>query len=451
MASDSGRHENVFDVAIVGAGVLGVTIAYWLSQLYDCSIVLLDQANEVAFHTSSRNTGVIHRPFYLNPETKKVFAASAELSYPMWQEMARKFDLPWRRVGTLEVALHDDEVATLEKYNSWGPENGMPEDELELLDAAEARALEPEVRCSAAIHSKTDVSVDFGAFSKCVYGMAQENGVKFFGGLKAESISTEKDDIQRLVFKRGGTIGSIACRFMINAAGGGSIDIAHMLDVGKEYTDLHFRGDYWLVEEPFASRVTKNIYSVARYAQFPFLDPHFVVRADGTRQIGPNAALVASPFTYKGLGRGIIGKLLENPIGPKLRLFANGTFLSLIWTEWRSSVSKTAMCDRVRRFLPDLDTSSLQRRGLSGVRSSVISKEGFVSEAIQLETGHSFHILNFNSPGATGAPVFSAIVVRKIRESGALAGLTERPRASSIWDFEEVVESLDRFPRSHAS
>jgi L-2-hydroxyglutarate oxidase len=450
MVAYSGVHGKVFDVAIVGAGILGVTIAYWLSQLYDCSIAIIDQEHEVAFHASSRNTGVIHRPFYLDPETKKVFAASAELSYSMWQEMAKKFDLPWRQVGTLEIAEVDDEIPTLEKYKSWGRDNGMAEDEVELLEPAEVRALEPEVRCRAAIHSRTDVSVDFGAFSRCVCLLAQNNGVKFLGGLRVESINNKRDDIQLLEFKKGGAIGSIACKFIINAAGGGSIDIAHMLDVGKEYTDLHFRGDYWLVEQSFASRVTRNIYSVAKHAQFPFLDPHFVVRADGTRQIGPNAALVAGPFTYEGLGRGIIGKLLERPVGPKVRLFSSGTFVSLVWTEWRSSISKRAMCDRVRRFLPGITASSLQRRGLSGIRSSVIRKDGFAPEAIQAEAEHSFHILNFNSPGATGAPVFSAIVTRRMRESGTLDGLTERPRSGSIWNFEEVVRRLDQFPRSGA-
>lgn len=448
MAAHPGEHGKVFDVAIVGAGVLGVTIGYWLSQLYECSIVLLDQADQVAFHTSSRNTGVIHRPFYLNPETKRVFAASAGLSYRMWQEMAKRFDLPWKRIGTLEVALSDEEVATVEKYSSWGLANGMAEDELTLLSAAEVRALEPEVHCVAAIHSKTDVSVDFGAFSKCVYDMAQENGVEFIGGLKVESVGTESEGVQRLEFSKGGAVGSVACKYLVNAAGGGSVDIAHMLGVAKEYTDLHFRGDYWLVEEPFASRVSRNIYSVARHPQFPFLDPHFVVRADGTRQIGPNAALVAGPFTYEGLGWGIAGKLLERPLGPKLRLFASGTFLSLVWTEWRSSLSKKAMCGRVKRFMPRLGSSSLRRRGLSGVRSSVIGRDGFVPEAIQVEAGASFHILNFNSPGATGAPVFSADVVRRMRDSGALSGLAERPRGSPVWDFDEVIRRLDRFPMS---
>jgi L-2-hydroxyglutarate oxidase len=447
MVAHSGEDYKVYDIAIVGAGVLGVSIAYWLSQLYDCSILLIDQAHEVAFHTSSRNTGVIHRPFYLNPKTKKVFAASAGLSYPMWHDLAKRFGLPWRQVGTLEVALFDDEVATLEKYSSWGKENGIPDDELELLDSAEVKALEPDVRCKAAIHSKMDVSVDFGAFSRCVFGMAQRNGAEFIGGLRVESVGTGRDGVQQLGFAKGGAVKSVACRYMVNAAGGGSIDIAHMLEVAKEFTDLHFRGDYWLVEEPFASRVARNIYSVARYPQFPFLDPHFVVRADGTRQIGPNAALVAGPFTYEGIGKGIAGKLLERPVSPKLRLFASGTFLSLVWTEWRSSVSKKAMCSRVNRFIPDLEASYLNRRGLSGVRSSVVGKEGFVPEAIQVEGSSSFHILNFNSPGATGAPAFSASVVRKMRESGALTDLVERPRSNPIWGFEEVIRRLDAFPR----
>ena len=102
-----------FDIAIVGAGILGVTTAFWISQLYDCTVAILDQAGEVAFHTSSRNTGVIHRPFYLNPKTKRVFAFSAERSYPLWKELARSYGLPWKEIGTIEVAYRESDLPTL--------------------------------------------------------------------------------------------------------------------------------------------------------------------------------------------------------------------------------------------------------------------------------------------------------------------------------------------------
>lgn len=448
MIQDCGDHNKPFDIVIVGAGILGVSIAYWLSLLYECSIALIDQAPEVAFHTSTRNTGVIHRPFYLNPESKRIFAVSAELSYPMWRDLARRFDLPWLQVGTLEVAFEEEDVRTLEKYISWGQQNGIPESELTILDGTSVSSVEPEVKCRAAIYSMTDVSVDFGRLTKSVHGMAENNRVRFLGGAKVKSIEVRDDGSYLLLLEPGGPFRSIICGFLINAAGGGSVDIAHMLGIGKEFTDLHFRGEYWLVDEPFASKVGRNIYSVARYPQFPFLDPHFVVRADGSRQIGPNAVLVAGPYTYEGLGRDFVGKLLERPIVPKLKLFSSGKFLSLVWTEWRSSLSKTAMCDRVKMFLPRLDTSSLNKRGLSGVRSSVIDGNGFVPEALQLETSNSFHVLNFNSPGATGAPVFSALLVKKLRESGKMKIFKQRlPSSDTFWNYDEVDRKLDALDR----
>ena len=61
-----------FDIAIIGGGILGTTISYWISNLYDSSICVIEKEFNVAKHTSGRNTGVVHTPFYLNPEKKKI-------------------------------------------------------------------------------------------------------------------------------------------------------------------------------------------------------------------------------------------------------------------------------------------------------------------------------------------------------------------------------------------
>jgi L-2-hydroxyglutarate oxidase len=435
--------ESDFDILVIGAGILGVTVAYWLSSLYECSIAIADGAMVAGAHTSSRNTGVIHRPFYLDPRMKKTFARTSLLSHPMWQSLARGAGLPWRPMGTFNVAVDESEVGTLERYKSWGVENGMDEGELELLDGNGVRSLEPEVSCRAALLSKTDVSVDFGTFTRHIWRLLASRGVRFLGGHSVSSVR-EGDGSVDVATQTASGGASFHSRFLLNAAGGGALEIAHSCGLAKEYASLNFRGEYWVVDEPFASKVTSNIYRPPRFPQYPFLDPHFVVRADGSRQIGPNAVVVPGPYVYAGVGLTRLPAFLERPVEPKGRLLINREFLALVAGEWRSSLSKRAMCDRVRKFVPALGTRMLNRRAVFGVRSSVVDSSGFVPEALLLRGKASAHIINFNSPGATGAPAYSAYVVSELRTHGAFEGLEPRAEVSPIegWDFEKVSAQL---------
>src|SRR5207249_3623783 len=143
------------DIAIIGGGLLCTTISYWLATLYDISIVVIEKEPEVAMHTSSRNTGVVHSPFYLNPEKKGKIAKAAFESHIMWKKFAERKNLPWKTVGTLEVALDDTQHKILEKYMAWGPKNGMSESDIDILDGNEVYKLEPNVKCHSALHCKT--------------------------------------------------------------------------------------------------------------------------------------------------------------------------------------------------------------------------------------------------------------------------------------------------------
>ena len=423
-----------FDVAIVGGGILGVTISYWLSELSDCSIALIDKENEVAFHTSSRNTGMVHRPFYLNPEKKKIFAKASQKSYFMWKDLAQRDNLTWKQLGTLEVATNEDQVKTLDQYKKWALQNGMTEEEVKVLSSEEVSKIEPKVKCSGAIHSKTDTCVNYKELTNVIFQKALKNGVKFLHG-KVNKPKEDENQVSITFQDR-----ELDAGFLINAAGGSSIDIAHDLFLAKEYTDLHFRGEYWRVEEPFASKISRNIYSVAKYKEFPFLDPHFIVRANGTREIGPNAVLVSGPGAYKGLSEKksqVISKIFERPLGPKLKLFTSKTFLSLVWHEWRSSISKSAMCARVKEFIPSIDSSLIKERGLAGVRASVIDGNGFVPEAVLLSGKRSLHIINYNSPGATGAPAFSAYVVSRLVNQGYVRKVE---KDGLFWNYEDASD-----------
>lgn len=454
-----------WDVTIVGGGVLGTSFAYWLAQRYEGRIAVLEKEVDVAAHTSRRNTGVIHRPFYLDPVGRRVFARCSQVAYGMWKAYAAARRLPWLPVGTLEVATREGGGPRLEKYRAWGLENGMGEDELVLLSTADVRRLEPNVRCHGAIWSKTDTAVDYEAFTKSVREDAEAAGAKFLLGSEVQKLEVTADDLRvhvenprsepfyidprhRIRARASLRSDPLRTRFLINCAGGNSIDVAHGLGVGLEYTDLHFRGEYWEVDPAHHSLARRNIYTLPRHPDLPFLDPHWIFRADGRREIGPNAVPVSGPYTYRGLFEhpaDLPRKLLESPRRNKLRLLVNPDFLTLAAEEWASSVSKRVMTKRAQEFLPGLEEKHLTRPGTAGVRASVVDRHGaFKKEAIELTGPRSYHITNYNSPGATGAPAYAAWTVLRLARSGLLDHL--KPRATprpGMWDFDAICAAIE--------
>jgi L-2-hydroxyglutarate oxidase len=436
--------QKSYDLVIIGGGILGVSLAYWLSTLYRSQkIALLEKEAEVGLHTSSRNTGVLHRPFYLDPVKKKIFARSALLSCPLWHAFAKAKNLPWVEVGTVEVATDEDQFETVKKYARWALKNGMKPKEVQVLDKNQLARLEPNLKAVGAIFCPTDVATDFGLLTKELKKEAQKNGLLFFTGTEVVGIKAEN---KKIVLKtRSGQ--EITAKYAINCAGGQAVQIAHLLGVARRFADINFRGEYWLVDPAFKHLARHNIYSVPRHSEFPFLDPHWIVCFDGHIEIGPTAVPVDGPYTYKGFFKNPVSlcrKLLEKPLESKLKLLVNPEFLRLACQEWRSSLSKTVMLNRIKRFLPKLEVSHLTRPGAAGIRSQVIDESGhFVKEALEFTTPNSFHILNFNSPGATGAPAYTAYLVNKLKKDGQLDHLQEKKaKKKQIWDFAEVVYSF---------
>ena len=423
-----------YDVAIIGGGILGTSLSYWLSSLFDMQVCVIDKEPDVGMHASSRNTGIVHSPFYLDPQKKEILARSAYLSHDLWKTLAEKRELPWKMVGTLEVALDEEQHKTLEKYMRWGVNNGIPQSDLELLDRKDVLKKEPNVSCHSSIFCKRDAIVNYGIFTKQLKEESEKNGTKFLLNHKVKSI--EKGP--KINFENNT---SMTANLIINCAGGNSLDIAKMFGMAQEHSDLHFRGEYWVTKNEYSNLVRTNIYSVAKFKDFPFLDPHWIIRIDGRSEVGPNAVPVPSPETYSGyIGEAetLISKLSEIITGNAKKLLSNPDFISLISKEWLSSISKTVMIDRVKQFIPKIKSSFFSERGTAGIRTPVISTDGaFLPDVMELENEVSYHILNYNSPGATGAPAFSAYVVKKLKDRGFL----DYPysQKDSIWNFEKIV------------
>ena len=425
-----------YDIAIIGGGILGTTISYWLSTLFDAKICVIEKEDSVAQHTSTRNTGVVHSPFYLDPERRKISAASSLVSHDLWESMAKSKNLPWFEVGTIEVALEDYQHKTLEKYMKWSTQNGIPEEQVTLFDSNELTKKEPNLKAYSGLFCSRDVSTDYGILTKELQKESEKNGTKFLFNHNVKDIdegagvglTTSNNEL-------------ITTEFVINCAGGNSLDIAKKFQLANEYDDLHFRGEYWVADKSFADLVQTNIYTVAKFPEFPFLDPHWIKRSNGKTEIGPNAVPVATPETYEGYAGELtdaIAKVRDIFTGNVRRLLTNPSFLSLISKEFLSSISKTAMVHRVQQFIPKVEPENFTEHGTAGIRTPVISPKGeFVKDILEIDGNNSFHIINYNSPGATGAPAYSAYVVDKLIQKGFLN--QPKKQSEALWNYEAIL------------
>lgn len=428
------------DIAIIGGGILGTALSYYLAFLNpNSSIVVIERENVVAGHASGRNTGKVHAPYLYDPDKKQVSARSAYIGYSMWQEYAKAHNLPFQVDGVAEVALESHQLSMLEKYYNWGIRNGLNESDMQIYDASFTK-VEPEITCKGALVCNRDASVDYATLTRAVMADAQAAGVSFLLSHRVKRITSRGSRVF-IEIARGG---SVDAGFVINAAGGEAVDIAHQMNVGLQYSDIHFRGEYWRAPTEYNHLTSMSIYSVPQYPEYPFLDPHWIVRVNGSCEVGPNAVLVFSPYGY-GITENIrcaLPKTWEMMGSGIRRTIQNPVFRSMIVNEMWSSVSKRAMIDRVKRFLQCLDPARFTQHGTAGIRSSVVDKYGlFVTDVLILEGPNSVHILNYNSPGATGVLPFAAYIVDLLQGSGMYRNRVDDARCG-LWRYSQVVNKM---------
>jgi len=432
-----------FDLVIVGGGILGTSLSYFLSFLNESKkIAVIEQESNVAHHTSGRNTGKVHAPYLYNPEKKKLFANASFQGYEMWKEYSKLQNLPFKEDGVIEVALDEKGIKVLEKYLKWGKQNGLEQKDIELMDKVELKKIEPEIKCESALHVHRDGSTDYSILTKSILKDSKKNGINFLFNKKITQIKKNNDKWEIAINENH----KIFADFLINAAGGQAIDIAHSIGVAKNLTDVHFRGEYWKTPKKYHNLTKTSVYSVPKFPDYPFLDPHWIVRVDGSCEIGPNAVPVFSPYGYDTAEniKEFIPKILEMLGSGARKTIFDKQFQELAFSEIQSSVSKSIMVERVKKFLPKINPKEITVKGTAGIRSSVINEKGkFVPDVILLEEDASFHILNYNSPGATGALPFSAHIINQLQKTGLFESENTTLQCGP-WKFDQIIDKLEK-------
>jgi L-2-hydroxyglutarate oxidase LhgO len=146
----------VYDALIVGAGVTGVAIARALSLKNPTwQIAVVEKEAAVAYHTSGRNSGVVHPGF--NPKPGSLKAQFCVEGNRRLREFCHAAGVPFRDVGMLVVARNSNEIGTLEELYRRGQANGVPD--LKMFSKEELKKQEPHVKGCAALYAPTSTSL----------------------------------------------------------------------------------------------------------------------------------------------------------------------------------------------------------------------------------------------------------------------------------------------------
>ena len=270
---------NDVDCVVIGAGVIGLSVARAVARS-GRGVIVIERERHAGLHLSSRNSEVIHAGIHYVPGSSKaqLCVRGKELLYRYCEENG----IGVRRCGKLTVAASAAEEGSLEALEANARANEV---ELQWLDGKEARRLEPELKCTAALHSPSTGIIDSHGLLQCLLGDAERNGASVAFGTRVTALSLKDDGIEVCVDSD--PTASVRARWIVNCAGLSAADVARSIaDFPKDaIPTLHFaKGSYFSISgrAPFSHL----IYPVP--AQSGHLGVHLTLDLAGAARFGPD-------------------------------------------------------------------------------------------------------------------------------------------------------------------
>lgn len=278
--------DQLYDVLIIGGGVVGSAIAREMSR-YRLRIGVLEKNLDVCCETSGRNSGVVHGGFAYDPGTLK-----ARLCVEGNQGMgalAEELDFPFIRCGKVLVGNTEEDMEQLKRTMAQGEVNGAKG--LVLIDKEELHRLVPAVVGEFAMFSPESGVVDPFQYTIALAENAHANGAEYHFNCEVTGISRE-DGIYTVT--AGGR--HFSSRWIVNSAGLGCGVISDLLGI-KGYRIIGSKGDYIILDKRTGPLLPMPVYPVPSNT---YMGIHVTNTTDGNVIIGPNAEQV-SDFTYYGV------------------------------------------------------------------------------------------------------------------------------------------------------
>ena len=385
---------------IVGAGVIGLTVARELLLRGNSNILIIEKEDAPGRHASGRNSGVLHAGIYYSADSLK--ARFCIEGNRLMKDYCRQKGLLLHETGKVIVAPLREQQEGLHELKKRADRNGAV---VRLIDRNELANLEPfAATYQDALHSPNTAVID---------------PLQILDSLRQEIIDSQKANIQFQTsllhrttdHKVQTSRGEIRYEKLINAAGTYADEIAHKFDLARDYKIQPFKGTYRQLKR--SDLVRGNIYSVPDLKN-PFLGIHFCKNAHGQITLGPTAIPALSRENY-GIFDGLEQETISILYRDAILLVRNSAFRNAASVQLRK-YSKKVVFREAQTMMPQLTIDDLQPSPKVGIRAQLVhwpSRELFWDFLIE-KNAESLHVLNAVSPAFTSSMAFAKHVADQL-------------------------------------
>ena len=392
----------VYDIAIVGGGIVGTASAQQILKMKKLSLILIEAENKLAAHQTGRNSGVIHSGLYYKPGSLK--ASNCVDGRNLLYEFCEKNRIKYERCGKIVVAVNKNEIPRLNELERRGKENGLKD--IKRLTKDEIKNYEPHAAGIEGLFVGETGIVDYTevteAYKKII--LNYEGEVKT--NCKFLSLSRDKNE---LILNTSSE--EIHTKFLINCGGLQSDRIAAICGLKTDVQIIPFRGEYFKIKKEKEYLVKNLIYPVPD-PRFPFLGVHFTRMVNGGIEAGPNAVLAfkREGYNFKDFSLKDISEMINFPGFWKMgrKYYKTG------FHEFYRSLSKPAFVSALQKLIPEINEDDVSPYK-AGVRAQAVDKNGDLLDDFRIvESGNMVHILNAPSPAATASLSIGGKIARLV-------------------------------------
>ncbi len=383
----------MYDYLVVGAGIIGMTIAYELKNRNpDLKIAIIDKEHEVAQHASGRNSGVLHAGFYYSADSLKAkFTVDGN---KQMKHFCKENNIFVNDTKKIVVTKDEHELAGLYELQKRAEKNGV---ETKIIDKDEVQVIDPNIRTyKKALYSPTTASVDPKEVCFKLKDLLQQKGIEFYFHTAFEKCNLEYD-------------------YLINASGAYADKIAKQFSLAGHYTMLPFKGIYLKYMQD-KTAIKTNIYPVPNLNN-PFLGVHYTITVDGSIKIGPTAIPAFWRENYQGLQNFNFLELIEILYyEAKLFVMNSFNFRSLAINEMQNYNKKTFI-QKAKDMVYNIGNNF--KPIPAGIRAQLLNTHTneLVQDFVLEHSANSTHVLNAVSPAFTCSFAFAKYVADQINRN----------------------------------